>query len=139
MSKDWKEIEGDSKEKYALYLCSPEWGRLRSIVADRSGGWCERCHLYPVEATHHLTYARKYAEHPEDLEGICDRCHKFTHGKKTGLLNDTTSIWHLAALADFMCRTERDKCADPVGKQRWNDFLDLFRSATESMLASYKE
>lgn len=78
--RDWRDIEND-KEKYAAYLCSREWGLLKEAVRDRAGGKCERCNILPIDATHHLTYARKYQENLEDLQGICNTCHKFTHGK----------------------------------------------------------
>jgi hypothetical protein len=31
---------------------------------------------------HHLTYERKYHERLEDLQGLCEGCHEFTHGKR---------------------------------------------------------
>lgn len=81
MAKDWKDIEGDSKEKYGLYLCSREWSELKEQVHARAGGTCERCKKNPIDAVHHLTYRRKYSELLDDLQGICDGCHKYTHGK----------------------------------------------------------
>lgn len=77
----WQDIAGDSREKYGLYLCSREWCELREAVRARSGGICERCKRNPMDAAHHLTYVRKYAERLEDLQAICNGCHEFTHGK----------------------------------------------------------
>lgn len=77
---DWREIR-DEKDKYQAYLCSREWSVVKQKVLERSGGRCERCKVNPHESTHHLTYARKYNERPEDLQGICNKCHKFIHGK----------------------------------------------------------
>lgn len=79
---DWRTMP-DGAEKYNAYLCSPEWGKLRAIVGDRSGAVCERCRSNPAVAVHHLTYIRKYAELPEDLLHICQGCHEYTHGKST--------------------------------------------------------
>lgn len=75
----WKELP-DSAEKYQAYLCSPEWGRLRALVAERSGGTCERCRVNPAAAVHHLTYRRKYHEDLEDLIHECEGCHRYSHG-----------------------------------------------------------
>ncbi len=75
----WRSLP-DGKEKYAAYLCSSEWGQLRRAVKERSKGQCERCRVNPVEATHHLTYARKYSERLDDLQGICNLCHDEIHG-----------------------------------------------------------
>ena len=77
---DWRTIE-DEKEKYAAYLCSPEWGQKRAAVHQRAGDKCERCKMLPIAAVHHLTYLRRYNEDLEDLQAICQPCHDFTHGK----------------------------------------------------------
>lgn len=73
-------VESD-KEKYQKYLCSREWAEKREAVRERAGGRCERCRVLPMEACHHLTYARKYNEQLDDLQAICNACHDFTHGK----------------------------------------------------------
>jgi hypothetical protein len=70
------------REKYQRYLCSREWGLKREEVRKRCGGVCERCHFFPMSHVHHLTYIRKYNERPEDLQGLCEGCHEFTHGKR---------------------------------------------------------
>lgn len=77
---DWRTIV-DEKEKYAAYLCSPEWGQKRREVADRSRGVCERCLKRRAESVHHLTYSRKYDELPADLQHVCESCHDFIHGR----------------------------------------------------------
>jgi hypothetical protein len=76
----WQSIEND-REKYAAYLCSREWAVLKEAVHKRAGGKCERCRFFDINAVHHLTYERKYAETLDDLEGHCEHCHAFTHGK----------------------------------------------------------
>lgn len=77
---NWRSIT-DDKEKYAAYLCSREWSVLKEAVRERSDNTCERCRILPMNACHHLTYARKYKEQLEDLQAICTACHEFTHGK----------------------------------------------------------
>lgn len=76
----WQEMP-EGREKYAAYLAGREWGLLKHAVHARAGGKCERCRLNPIDAVHHLTYIRKYAERLEDLQGICQPCHEFTHGR----------------------------------------------------------
>lgn len=80
MARSWRDI-ADDREKYAAYLCSREWGLLKEAVHERSSGRCERCLTRGIDAVHHLTYARKYAERLDDLQGLCSGCHEFTHGK----------------------------------------------------------
>lgn len=77
---DWSSIAGD-REKYQAYLCSREWAEKREAVRKRAGDKCERCKVLPIDAVHHLTYARKYDEPLENLQAICRPCHDFTHGK----------------------------------------------------------
>lgn len=79
---DWRDIT-DEKEKYAAYLCSREWSEKREAVRKRSRDKCERCRVLSMDACHHVTYKRKYNETLEDLQGICNSCHEFTHGKNT--------------------------------------------------------
>lgn len=68
------------KERYQRYLAGREWGLLKQQVKARSGGICERCKFIPSTAVHHITYARKYNERIEDLQDLCDDCHKYVHG-----------------------------------------------------------
>lgn len=77
---DWRSI-ADDREKYQAYLCSREWAEKREAVRKRAGDKCERCKVLPIDAVHHLTYARKYEESLDDLQAICQPCHDFTHGK----------------------------------------------------------
>lgn len=77
---DWRSIK-DDREKYAAYLCSREWSVLKAAVHERARGRCERCEINPIDAVHHLTYARKYREDLDDLQAICNPCHEFVHGK----------------------------------------------------------
>jgi len=79
---NWRNIEND-REKYAAYLCSREWAVKKEAVHKRADGKCERCKVLPIDAVHHLTYERKYVEPLEDMEGHCESCHEFTHGKST--------------------------------------------------------
>jgi hypothetical protein len=71
----------NEKERYQKYLASREWWTKRMAVMERCGGNCERCHSYPVDAVHHLTYIRKYDELLTDLQGICKACHDFIHAR----------------------------------------------------------
>lgn len=76
----WQDMT-DEKEKYAAYLCSREWSVLKQAVHDRANGFCERCFTRQIDAVHHMTYVRKFAEKLTDLQGLCKGCHDFTHGK----------------------------------------------------------
>lgn len=75
-------------EKYQTYLASREWALKREAVRERSNNTCEVCHKAPMQACHHLTYARIYNERLEDLQAICDNCHKFESGKSLVVLKE---------------------------------------------------
>lgn len=70
-----------NQEERHRYMASREWAILREKVRERSGGYCERCHLIEMAAVHHLTYIRLGREDLEDLQAICGRCHEFLSGK----------------------------------------------------------
>jgi hypothetical protein len=66
-------------EKYNRYLCGREWSLKKRAVKARCNGVCERCQDNPMHHVHHLTYARKYNERLDDLQGLCKGCHDFIH------------------------------------------------------------
>ena len=70
-------------EKYLAYLNSKEWKTLRKQVIERCNNTCERCGKLCVSQIHHLTYARVYHEKLDDVQGLCEYCHDFLHGKRT--------------------------------------------------------
>jgi hypothetical protein len=67
-------------DKYNRYLCSREWSLKKRQVKSRCNGVCERCKDNLMQHVHHLTYARKYNEKLDDLQGVCKACHDFIHG-----------------------------------------------------------
>ena len=101
---DWRSI-ADDKEKYQAYLCSREWAEKREAIRERAGGKCERCRTLPMDAVHHLTYARKYNEDLADLQAICSACHEFTHGK-----SDVDPACYHAGLLRACYRSSRRPC-----------------------------
>lgn len=100
---DWRSIT-DDKEKYQAYLCSREWSEKREAVRKRSNGTCERCRIFPMDACHHLTYARKYHEELSDLQAICNPCHNFVHGKSDC---DPSEFWCIGQYLMDCVRTGR--------------------------------
>ena len=69
------------KSEYHRYLASREWALLKNRVKERSKGKCERCLVGNHAATHHLTYERIGHERLEDLQGVCEECHKYLSGE----------------------------------------------------------
>jgi hypothetical protein len=65
--------------KYAAHMKTAKWQGSRILVIRRCKGICERCHKWPVVNIHHLTYERVGNELPEDLLGVCSRCHRELH------------------------------------------------------------
>jgi hypothetical protein len=126
---DWKDITEDSREKYGLYMCSREWGERKKPVYERSGGLCERCKRNKIDAVHHLTYARLYAEPPEDLQGLCDLCHAFTHAKSDF---DPTAVDEVTLeMVAFICDGKLTHFSGANGSKTTISFVDC----TESVVA----
>lgn len=67
------------RSRYAEYLESPEWARLRLRVLRRAEGVCEGCGLRTPTQVHHLTYDRIYREMLFDLVAVCRECHAAIH------------------------------------------------------------
>jgi hypothetical protein len=74
-----------TKTAYAEYTSGPEWKARAEQCKRLADNKCERCNMprwlaeivYDQDlAAHHLTYARKGCELPEDLEALCRRCHE---------------------------------------------------------------
>lgn len=140
--RDWRTIT-DEKEKYQAYLCSREWAEKREAVHKRAGRRCERCRMLPISAVHHLSYARKYKESLEDLQGICQPCHDFIHKKRDeDPLLRPIILQHVIYLAGkiskgdwrtFFCNDMIRSGADPYGwavheeSLHWNCFGRTFR------------
>jgi len=83
MEIDWR-LMPDSRERRQAYYCSTEWESLRQQVIERSFGYCELCKSEPIYLVHHLTYARLYKEHLDDLQGLCEKCHQRVHPSRSG-------------------------------------------------------
>jgi hypothetical protein len=70
---------------YEQYLDTPHWHRTRYEAIQRADYTCEECHAYRPRMTHlevhHLTYARRGKELPDDLRVLCSDCHAKVHGK----------------------------------------------------------
>lgn len=72
------------KQAYHDYLDSPEWWQQRRAALARANYRCEReapdgpRHLGSLEV-HHRTYHNLGVEEAEDLEVLCEGCHRAEH------------------------------------------------------------
>lgn len=66
---------------YSDYLQTVEWQAKRRVLLRERGNQCERCPgLNRALHVHHKTYKRVGHELPEDLEVLCEQCHREEHG-----------------------------------------------------------
>lgn len=64
------------KEKYQLYIQSPEWKQIRSRKITACGSVCEICNKFCSSLqVHHLHYRTVGEERNEDLMVVCKNCH----------------------------------------------------------------
>jgi 5-methylcytosine-specific restriction endonuclease McrA len=76
----------ERQRDYRRYLRSELWKQNRAPALERARGLCEDCGAARDLDVHHRTYARKGAEHPEDLVALCRPCHTARHkGDRSGL------------------------------------------------------
>lgn len=73
-------------QKYRLYITqSPRWRQIRWCKLLEQNFHCERCRrTYEDGITlevHHRTYRRLYRELMQDLEVLCNECHRHHHRK----------------------------------------------------------
>lgn len=67
------------RRQHDLYLATPEWSALRSLVCEREGGICQGCRAKRGKHAHHLTYVRWRKELLIDLVWLCSDCHRRAH------------------------------------------------------------
>jgi 5-methylcytosine-specific restriction endonuclease McrA len=88
---------------YEDYLWSPWWRRhVRRQALHRANHTCQRCGRRATEV-HHLTYERLGNEHPDDLQPLCDDCHRAAHGLPP-LYNSDFSCRKDESLDDYVRR-----------------------------------
>jgi hypothetical protein len=64
---------------YNLYEKSQLWyGKRKEVIALR-GNKCQLCTIRLIEEIHHWTYKNFCHETPEDLWGLCNKCHDRIH------------------------------------------------------------
>ncbi len=84
-SDEYSSVSLELKQEFRLmhedYLCSNQWQQKRIQVLERAKGKCEVCELNDATDIHHNTYDRFGEEPLEDLEAVCDFCHKVLHGR----------------------------------------------------------
>lgn len=76
----------DYTAEYVNYLKSEEWASVRRRKLTDAEFKCQRCGFNPGTSkqkleVHHKTYERLGKELMEDLEVLCDRCHRKEHGR----------------------------------------------------------
>jgi hypothetical protein len=67
------------RPKYDEYMRSKTWKKVRLWRIELAVGKCEKCGGKNGLEVHHLTYERIGAERKEDLQVLCDSCHKHSH------------------------------------------------------------
>lgn len=89
--------EATRKERYDMYLASPEWKERRKRAIDRAEHRCQVCNSKNHLDAHHRTYARFEHENPGDLTVLCRSCHKLFHGKSKLATNSSDAKVHAKA------------------------------------------
>lgn len=88
----WQRLRRKNDPKwYAAYLRCHHWRRLRKRFLESRHYRCEKCSYVDPNHddkrgtrlhVHHMTYARVGHEKFGDLQALCVKCHKATHGRK---------------------------------------------------------
>lgn len=78
----WEDESLPRWKRYRLYMVSPHWLLARTVAVNKTRRRCEYCGSSKRLTTHHLTYARLFAEPHTDLMTLCWPCHKKAEGYK---------------------------------------------------------
>ena len=71
---------------YRAYLAGDRWRERRALALKAARYKCDRCGKHGRRGgaglqVHHLSYDRLGSELPEDLEVLCDYCHRARHSR----------------------------------------------------------
>lgn len=84
-SDEYSSVSVELNQEFRLlhedYLRSVQWQQKRIQVLERANGKCEICELNDATDIHHNSYDSFGAEPLEDLNAVCDFCHKVLHGR----------------------------------------------------------
>lgn len=123
-----------TNQQYLAYLKSKEWLARREQVIQRCNNICERCSKFAVAEVHHLTYARICHEDLEDLQGLCECCHDFVHGKRAD--DGVAEYGRLVERnAELRQRVERAQ----FELTRFEEKPEVYRNFAESRFSSHRE
>lgn len=75
----WREKKAERRRAYKAYLRSRAWQEKRSLVIARDGK-CVKCGRIESLQVHHINYSTFGNEDLEDLETLCQDCHRTEHG-----------------------------------------------------------
>ena len=76
---EWEEGREERARRYAEYLDSPKWERIRRQKLRMTGGMCEGCGNAGASHVHHLSYANVGDELLFQLVTLCEPCHQKWH------------------------------------------------------------
>jgi len=74
-----REIERLKSMTYYEYLATEHWQQMRKKAFKHYGKKCKYCGCGNDLNVHHVTYERRGDERLEDLEIVCQDCHKRIH------------------------------------------------------------
>ncbi len=72
-------IRTEAPSHYQAYLNTSDWRRTRSRALVRASYRCHRCGSKRSPQVHHLSYERLGHEWDQDLEVLCENCHRDEH------------------------------------------------------------
>jgi len=87
-----KRQKGWKQPKYYQYIKSKAWRNRRKQALIAANFRCEICGSTEDLHVHHLNYKRVGREKKEDLQVLCDQCHKNEHDIPTFLDEEYAAI-----------------------------------------------
>ncbi len=109
-----------ARDFYLAYLNSPDWRRVRNRALKLAGWQCSRCPSKRELQVHHKTYERLGKERDEDLDVLCENCHRGEHlenpdqtslGVYLKLASEAVRANPFGSIAD-LSETVKQRCVD---------------------------
>ena len=81
-----------SREFYLAYLNSPAWRATRNRALRLANWTCQQCGGKRDLQVHHRSYERLGREWDQDLEVVCDDCHREVHIERNAACQAQRSV-----------------------------------------------
>jgi len=137
-------MKNNTTKDYRDYLVSDSWKLLRQEVFKRDGYKCTKCNSPKNLVAHHLHYINLFNEHINELETLCNKCHKIEHRRLNSIKRNRLHNRKVLNEGDPCrhCNTPtievEVKILNQENKRNWTHYLFCMNCLTKYFCHKYK-